>query len=234
MGLPGEDDLERPVPIPQDAREPVHVAEQEGGPLVGREPAGEADGQDVRVERRLELAEDRRRLAVSGELVAQAPAGEDRELRLLALVRPPEVGIRDPPEALPEAAPLGLRVEVVEVRTEVALVEVGHRATHPGRRVDAVGDAQDRASDDAPPRAVGGLGMEVAHGVRTRWSGAARRRSCRTRSRRPPGRDRARGPARRRRRPSPAAHLRRAAGRPGVGPGPHRIARCPPRPACGS
>ena len=89
-------------------REPVDVAEQEARPLVGREPPGEADRQDVRVERRLERVEHRRRLAVPGELVAEAAPGEDRQLQLLALVRLPQLVGRDLVEALPEAAAAAL------------------------------------------------------------------------------------------------------------------------------
>ena len=92
----------------------------------------------VRVERRLELVEHGRRLAVTGELVAQPPAGEDRQLELLALVGPPQLRVGDARHALPEAAPFGLRIEVVEVRFEVAPVERGHRRADPasanGRR----------------------------------------------------------------------------------------------------
>ena len=123
MGLAGEHDLDRPLLVPQQPGQPVHVAEQQAGPLVGREPAGEADRQDVRVERRLELLEDRRRLAVAGELVAQPAPGEDRQLELLALVGAPQLGVGDARHPLPEAAPLGLRVEVVEVGLDVAPVE---------------------------------------------------------------------------------------------------------------
>ena len=86
----------------------------------------------------LELLEHRRRLAVAGELVAQPAAGEDRELELLALVGLPQLvaGIRVEP--LPEAALLGLRVEVVEVGARVALEQLAHRRRRPrsagGRR----------------------------------------------------------------------------------------------------
>ena len=71
VGLAGEDDLDRAIGIGQHRGQPVDVAEQEPGPLVGREPAREADRQDVGIEGALELGQDRRRLAVPGELAAQ-------------------------------------------------------------------------------------------------------------------------------------------------------------------
>ena len=51
VGLAGEDELDRPVGVVDEAGEPVHVGEEERGPLVGGEAAGEADRQDLRIER---------------------------------------------------------------------------------------------------------------------------------------------------------------------------------------
>ena len=102
--LAGEDDLERALGVPQHPGQPVDVGEQQPGTLVGREPASEADRQDRRVERRIELGEHRRRLAVAGELAAQPALREVRELALLPQVRVPQVARRDALEALPEAA----------------------------------------------------------------------------------------------------------------------------------
>ena len=50
MGLAGDDDLDRPVGIGQQLLQPVRVAQHQGQPLVGRHPAGEAEGDDVRAE----------------------------------------------------------------------------------------------------------------------------------------------------------------------------------------
>ncbi len=50
MGLAGEDDLHRPLRVVEDALEPLRVAEEQGGALVGRKAPCEADGQCVRVE----------------------------------------------------------------------------------------------------------------------------------------------------------------------------------------
>ena len=43
MRLAGEEDLHRPLRLVEQALEPVRLAEEQGRPLVGREPAGEAD-----------------------------------------------------------------------------------------------------------------------------------------------------------------------------------------------
>ena len=139
------------VLVEQHPGQPVDVAEQQAGPLVGREPAGEADGQHVRIERCLELGQDRRRFAVPGELAAQPATREMGQLALLAEVRVPQVPARDAFQPLPEAAALGALVEVVEVGTEV-LEQLGDRLADPGRAVDPVGDAQDRAGRRCPAR----------------------------------------------------------------------------------
>ena len=50
MGLAGEDELHRPLRIVDQRGQPLDVAQDQVGPLVGGEPAGEADRQRVRVE----------------------------------------------------------------------------------------------------------------------------------------------------------------------------------------
>ena len=95
MGLAREDDLDRPLRVPQQPRQPLLVAEQERGPLVGREAAGEADGQDRPGRAPCStLLERRRRLAVAGELVAQPAAREERQLQLLVQVGLPQLARR--------------------------------------------------------------------------------------------------------------------------------------------
>ena len=52
VGLAGEDQLHRPVPVVEDGPEPLGVAKDERPPLVGGKPAGEADRQRAGVELR--------------------------------------------------------------------------------------------------------------------------------------------------------------------------------------
>ena len=59
---------------------------------------------------------------------------------------------------------VGGDVEVVEVRPE-RREQLDDRQADPGRCVDAVGQAEDRLRDEVLPRAVGGLAVELAHGV---------------------------------------------------------------------
>ena len=114
---------------------------------------------------RLDFGEDRRRLAVTGELAAQATLQEDRQLALLAEVRFPQLGSGDAPEALPEAVLAGPGVEHVQVRVEMARQELDHRLTDPGRAVDAVRDREDPSVGDGLPGRVGRRRVELADGV---------------------------------------------------------------------
>ena len=164
--LPAKIDLERPIRVPQQPREPIHVGEQECRALVGREPAGEADGHDRRVERGVGFGQDRRRLAVPGELAAQPTVDEDRELALLAEMRLPEVRARDAVEPLPEAVLAAAGVERAQVGVEVPREQLVDRGTHPGRTVDTVRDRLDLVVDDVLPGGVGGLGVQLADRIR--------------------------------------------------------------------
>ena len=61
MRLAGEDDLHRPARGVQDAHQPLGVVEDQLGPLVAGEAAGEADRQRVRIEQRAGGDDARRR-----------------------------------------------------------------------------------------------------------------------------------------------------------------------------
>ena len=162
MGLAGIDDLDRAVGVPEDRAQPVEVAEQEAGPLVRRKAPGEADRQDLRIERRLDVVENARRFAVASELHPQPAPGEDRQLQLLALVRLPELGRRDILEAVPERPDLALLVDVVEIRADRPTERVADGIARPRRHVDPVRDAPDAVRRNALPRRVGRLCVELA------------------------------------------------------------------------
>ena len=132
--LAGEDELDRPVLVGEEAREALLVGEDHRGALVRREAAREADRQDVRVERLVELlrsAAAPRRGARTG---SAAGRGENAELAASGAGGPP----RARPSGCVRAAPSSARprgvVEVVEVG-----VEVPRRARGSGRRPRSAG-----------------------------------------------------------------------------------------------
>ena len=114
----------------------------------------------------LELGQDRGRLAVAGELVAQPAPGEERELPLLADVRLPQLACRDALDALPEArrprsarrGRRGRRRGPRAARRSATPIQVGPWTP--------LVMPQDRPSVDALPGRVGRLRVELADGVR--------------------------------------------------------------------
>ena len=120
--------------------------EQQAGPLVGREPPGEADRQDRPGRARASSSRRGRSATRRGGRTGCAAGrrAKMRELALLALVGLPQVAGRDPLEALPEAARPRSRRRGRRGRRRGrarAVSRIG--VADPGRDVDAVGDAQD-------------------------------------------------------------------------------------------
>ncbi len=74
MGLAREQDLDRPLGIVQDAREPFGIGKEQQGSFVGGESPCESDGQHLGVQHVVGLADLLRRAAVAGKLLSQARA----------------------------------------------------------------------------------------------------------------------------------------------------------------
>ena len=68
VGLAGDQQLDGSLLVQQQPGQPLLVLQQQGEPLVGGHPAGEADGQHLRVEGPVDPAE----LALAGPLASQA------------------------------------------------------------------------------------------------------------------------------------------------------------------
>ena len=102
MGLAGEDDLHRPVLVVEDRRQPVEVAEDQRAALVGGEAAGEADGQRLGIEHLVGAGDLGRRGAAALELLLEPAAGEGHQPLAAAFVRPPQLGVGDVLDALPD------------------------------------------------------------------------------------------------------------------------------------
>ena len=149
--LPGEDDLDRAVRVPQQPRQPVDVGEQQTGALVRREPSGEADREDRGSRAVSTSARTDGRLAVARELAAQPAAGEDRELALLAQVGLPQVVAPGCVRAAPRSGPGAARRRARRGPRRDGGRAAPHRRADPCRPVDAVRDAEDRRGRSCPP-----------------------------------------------------------------------------------
>ncbi len=138
VGLAGEHELHRALGRGQQRQEPIGLGQQQGGPLVGGEPAGEAHGEGLGVEY----------LAAPGGVGPAEPPGGQRRLQALphrrhqpfpALVaHPPQLLVAHPFDAGP---PLGRRLR--PGRQHGAAEQVVHLRGHPGVGVHAVGDRAD-------------------------------------------------------------------------------------------
>ena len=138
MGLAGDDDLDGPVLGQQQGLQPLPVAEQQVGPLVGGEAAGEADGEHARVEglvgpRHLGLAHA---LGPAGGL--EAVADEPHQSLAVQAAHGPQLGVGDRLDGVP-AVGAGL----LPVGPDASLEQVAHLAGDPGAAVHAVGDRRD-------------------------------------------------------------------------------------------
>ena len=116
MGFACDDNLHGPFPIAENSLEPLHVAEEQRGALIGGETARESDGESVRIEHFRRIAQFRRggfparsgsRLPVAneGDQAAFAAAVDFKQF----LVR----NVRDQlphVQVAPAAAPIGLEV----------------------------------------------------------------------------------------------------------------------------
>jgi hypothetical protein len=174
VGLAGDQQLDGPLLVQQQAGEPLAVLQQQGQPLVGGHPAGEPDGQHLRVEGPVDPAE----LALAGppgppgplepgpDVLDQALAGDPAHL--------PDVLVGGVEQRRPGA------VGGAVVGAEPLLEQLGPLQVDPGARVHPVGDVPDRhlgglepgpqAAEHVarhvavqPAHAVGSLGQAQAH-----------------------------------------------------------------------
>ena len=127
--LAGEDDLHRAPRVHQQAPQPLEVAEDQVGALVGGEAAGEPDGERVGIEQRPGADHLRRFLEARGEAPARLLADPGGEHLLEAQVRRPELAVVEGEHLVPEA---GLVEPVAPVAAEV-LVEQLHDRRSPSR-----------------------------------------------------------------------------------------------------
>jgi hypothetical protein len=153
VGLAGEDELERPLRSVDERDDPVQLLEDQRRPLVGREAAGESDGQRVRVEQLVEGDVVGLRDAVS--LQQEPPARELDELAPQRVAQRPELLVRHEPRVEhpgPERRGVDL---ALPARAQAALPEAAHRPLHPAEHVDAVRDVSDRHVVDRLAREEG-------------------------------------------------------------------------------
>ena len=166
--LAREDDLDRPVLAVEDRDQALEVAEHEVAALVRGEPAGEADGERVRVEHLVGPVHLRRRRPAPLELRLQPRAGHRDQPLAPALVRPPQLAVGDVIDPLPDGE---VGRPLLPLDAQVAVVQQRDFWRQPALRVDAVGDAGDRHLGDGQvrpqvlPHTPRHAPVELAHAV---------------------------------------------------------------------
>ena len=159
--LAGDDELDRPLRVQQQAAQPLGVAQHQGEPLVRRHPAGEPDGEDVRVERRPSTQPSSAGLAprLSHDDRTRCRASSTRLARICAADRP-DLVVRDPVDA----APSPRAVASCPSGRCTSPPSSSDPAVDPGRGVHAVGDRGDRhlVGVEARPQAVEHLAADGA------------------------------------------------------------------------
>ncbi len=128
--LAGEDDLHRSLLIEDEPGQALLVGEKQRGALIRGEAPGKTDGQHGRVEHVRQVLEHSRRFAQPRKLALQPAPSEERQLQLLALVRFPQLLIRDAFDAFPEALAARVGVQLIEIRTKL-LVLLAERFADP-------------------------------------------------------------------------------------------------------
>ncbi|CAM5253664.1 hypothetical protein SBADM41S_06437 [Streptomyces badius] len=155
VGLARDDDLDRMRRVEQQLPQPVAVAQHQRQPLVRGDAAGEADGQDVRVEDAVDPAQfgGARAAPAPGGVEAAADLGDELAAQIPAQV--PDLLVADAGHRVPPAGRAGLRGGLVGHRAagqhlvgaalaDLARAEPEHLGGDPGRGVDPVGDGGDR------------------------------------------------------------------------------------------
>ncbi len=140
VGLAGEDQQHRALGIVDQARQAFRIREQQGGPLVGGEAAGEADGEDIGLVGR-EMAgqalDDRLGHAVAPVLAHHPAPYLFQQGGFERLAQAPETVVRN----FLDAVPVRLVEQLVApLAAEAHVVQVDPVAGQEGGDVDAVGD----------------------------------------------------------------------------------------------
>jgi hypothetical protein len=141
VGLAAEDELDRPVRRAHKRIQTLDVLQDQAGPLVGREPAREADRKRIQVESFHGMVDRLLRLIAAAGLRRQAIAQVVDQSRLGDLLRLPHFGILDRLDPPPG---LGVALALVPFGAQVPFKELVHLGRDPTLGVHAVGDVSDR------------------------------------------------------------------------------------------
>ena len=146
----------------------IGIVEDQLRPLVGGDPAGEADGQGVGVEQRARRDDLPGRHLLGRPAVARALADERKQVAAQRLPHQPQLLVRDGVHGIPERRVV---VPLPPVGGDVGLEQLRQLGGHPGGHVDAVRDRADgfgpggRFRPDGRPHLAGHVAVQLADRV---------------------------------------------------------------------
>ena len=168
VGLAREDQAYGPFGIVQNARQPVRVGKEQGGPLVGREAPGKADEQGVRLEQvfhALALGPIELELLRKGR---NARAQGVQKILFLGHAGRPVGVVRNLVHLVPDR---GIRPGLEPVRPQILVEDLVHVHAHIGGRVHAVGHVVDgrfgqgQTFPELVPHMARNFAVQAAHAV---------------------------------------------------------------------
>src|SRR5262245_13408604 len=140
VGLAGKYELNGPFLVVAKSSEPIEVAHDHRGALVGGKAAAEADGKYVGIENIAGSFDGVVAFAAAAGLAADAAANEREQQVFQRVVRFPQLARIDVVDVLPD---FGLAHAENPLRGKVPVVELQHLLGEPAWNVYAVGDVAD-------------------------------------------------------------------------------------------
>ncbi len=167
VGLAGEDHQHRPLRVVEQTCDAFAIAQDQGGPLVGRESTREPDDNSVGVGLLHETgdpADDRLGCAIAPVLFAEAFVHVDQQVALELLPDRDEAVVRN----LVDRVPVAAVEQVLGPLREMVVQQLYPQPCHEGVEVDAVGDRVHRifARLDLRPDVAFGVGRDQAVDLR--------------------------------------------------------------------
>src|SRR5439155_24656728 len=128
VSLPGEDELQGAVRIIDQARQALHIFEDERRALVSGEAAGKTNGEQLRVEHLGAFPDLQGRRSPPQELASETVPRKRDQLFPSSLMGPPELLVWNLIDSLPNPFRLGI---ILPVRAQVAVVQLRHLLGNP-------------------------------------------------------------------------------------------------------
>ena len=168
VGFAGIDELDRALGMVDEGFQPVRVAQQQGGALVAGGAAGEADGEDFRVENAAGVGQLGAGGIALGELFFHGLAGGTDQAAAAEFVGPPDFLVRN---SVDQGSHFGLAHAFFPIHADVLLEQRQYFRRQPRGGMHAIGDVADwqfiahLLGPDVLPHAAGDVAVQLADSI---------------------------------------------------------------------